>query len=144
MTDKSITQDQLNEGLAAAEHAAEQKAVYEHEARIATWTEAFVRLHKSAETKTFLDKIGDFLATEGPSITQAETELAQRKAKYLRAQVEESDARTLYNQQRGTGTAMRQMVIDDCNAKGLPIPQDPEPHLPTDEPAGERPLGGAA
>lgn len=144
MTDHPITQDQLNEGLAAAEHAAEQKAMYEHEARTATWLAAFERLHKSAETKTFLDKVGEFLANEEPAIAQAEAALAQRKANFLRAQVEEQDARTLYNHLRGTGQAMRQLVLDDCNAKGLPIPQDPEPHVPSEEPADERQLGGAS
>jgi hypothetical protein len=53
------------------------KAVYDAEARLATWTEAFVRLNKAAEYKTLLDQIGDFLTKEGPAITAAQAALAQ-------------------------------------------------------------------
>jgi hypothetical protein len=171
MTDNPITQDQLDEGLAAAEHAAAMQAQYDADARLATWTEAFVRLNKAAEYKTLLDQIGDFLTKEGPAVAAAQAALEDRIAKFTRAQADEVTFRDKYNAARGTGMAMRQMVIDQCAVKEVPIPQDPEPPLIVEcdhlscpgcagcschtnpahtglnqvqEPADERPLGGVS
>lgn len=105
---------------------------YEADARLATWGEAHRRLTDAEALKRKLDQVGDYITaarasadTKAATITAAQEELEGLRVQIAEAEGTEAENRLDYNRLRGTGKAMRQMVIDDCAAKGVPIPQDP-------------------
>jgi hypothetical protein len=111
---------------------------YEADARHATWDEAHRRLANAEALKRKLDQVGDYVIatrasveSKAAAITAAQEELSGLRNQLAEAEGTEAENRLEYNRLRGTGKAMRQMVIDECAVKGVPIPQDPEPAGPS-------------
>ena len=110
---------------------------YEADARLATWGEAHRRLADAEALKRKLDQVGDYVVAtrasveaKAAAIVDAQHELEGLRTQLAEAEGTEAENRLDYNRLRGTGKAMRQMILDECAVKGVPIPQDPEPTGP--------------
>ena len=103
---------------------------YEAEARAITWGEANRRLAEAAALIPALEEQGEKTQAAQTALAQAQFDLAEAEKKLAGAMQLEDGIRAQYNQLRGTGKAMKASVTDECAAKQVPIPQDPEPANP--------------